>query len=235
MLFSNRFGFLYIHIAKTGGTSIKTALKKLRSRDPHSVPQLLAYNLSGFTNHRIAAKPPRHARAVVAKDLVPREDFERLFKFAVVRNPWDPQVSAFHHINNELGEFAKEKGLDDFGTFLRWNLDEEKPLDYPSRFVDPLSERYLDSLCDMDGSLLVDFVGAFERLGEDWAFVQERLGLPQRPLPRKRVSKRSRDHREPYTDELAELVAKHYAREIEAFGYTFDGGIPEGRLIGDLS
>jgi hypothetical protein len=106
-------------------------------------------------------------------------------------------------------------------------------LDYPSRFVDPLSERFLDSLCDMDGSLLVDFVGAFERLPQDWAFVQRRLGLAETVLPKKRVSKRSRDHRSYYDDDLAELVASHYAREIEAFGYSFEGGLPNGSLLGE--
>ena len=232
MLFSNRFGFLYIHIAKTGGTSIKTALKRLRRRDPHAIPKLMAYNLSGLTKHRIAAKPPRHTRAVTAKDLVPREDFERMFKFAVVRNPWDLQVSAFHHVNNERPDLAKKKGLEEFGAFLCWNLDRKKPLDYPSRFVDPLSERYLDSLCDMDGTPLLDFVGAFERLEDDWGHVRERLGLPDIPLPKKRVSKRANDHREYYDDELAELVASHYEREIEAFGYSFEGGIPDGPRMG---
>ena len=123
MIFSNRFGFLYIHIAKTGGTSIKTALKRLRRRDPLSIPQLIAYNISKFTDHRIGSKPPRHARAVCAKDLISRADFLRFFKFAFVRNPWDLQVSAFHHLNNELSEVAQRKGLDDFGAFLRWNLD----------------------------------------------------------------------------------------------------------------
>jgi hypothetical protein len=232
VLFSNRHGFLYIHIAKTGGTSIKTALKKMRWSDLQVIPQLLAYNLSGLTDHRIAVKPPRHARAVVAKDLIPREDFERLFKFAIVRNPWDLQVSAFHHLNKELPEVAGKGGLSEFGAFLRWNLDRGKPLDYPSRFVDPLSERFLDSLCDMDGSLLLDFVGAFERLPQDWAFIQRRLGLAETELPKKRVSKRSRDYRSYYDDDLADLVASHYAGEIEAFGYSFEGGLPDGSLLG---
>ena len=82
-------------------------------------------------------------------------------------------------------------------------------MQHPSRFVDPLSERFLDSLCDMDGSLLVDFVGAFERLGDDWTFVQKRLSLPQRQLPKKRVSDRPHDHRGYYDDELIGLVAGH--------------------------
>ncbi|MCH2366560.1 MAG: sulfotransferase, partial [Planctomycetes bacterium] len=32
MLFSNRYKFLFVHIAKTAGTSIQTALQKLRAR-----------------------------------------------------------------------------------------------------------------------------------------------------------------------------------------------------------
>ncbi len=232
MLYSNSHGFLYIHIAKTGGTSIKSVLKKLRKSDPLSLPQLIAYNLSGLTKHRIAAKPPRHARAVTAKDLILREDFESLFKFAIVRNPWDLQVSAFHHLNREMPELAKRLGLTEFGPFLRWNLDRDKALDYPSRFVDPLSEPFLHSLCDMDGSLLVNYVGAFEHLDRDWAHIQATLNLAPRPLPKKRVSERPKDYRDFYEGEHAEWVASHYAAEIESFGYTFEGAAPSGPLLG---
>jgi hypothetical protein len=46
MLFSNRYKFLFVHIAKTAGTSIQSALKRLRRRDPLSCPQVLCYNFS---------------------------------------------------------------------------------------------------------------------------------------------------------------------------------------------
>ena len=87
----------------------------------------------------------------------------------------------------------------------------------------------------MDGSILVNFVGAFERLEEDWIAIQKRIGIDPKPLPKKRISKRSRDYRDQYDDELTELVAAHFAQEIEAFGYSFEGGIPEGPLIGEIS
>jgi len=119
VLFSNRYGFLYFHIAKTSGTRIKTALKKLRRFDPQIIPQFLAHNLSGLTGQRIAVKPPRHARAVAAKDLIPREEFEWTCKFASVRNPWDLQLSAFHHLHREHPEVAGRSGLREFGALLR--------------------------------------------------------------------------------------------------------------------
>ena len=37
MLLNHRYKFLYIHIAKTGGTSVRSVLNKLRWHDPMSV------------------------------------------------------------------------------------------------------------------------------------------------------------------------------------------------------
>ena len=122
MLFSNRYKFLFVHIAKTAGTSIQAALKKLRARDLLSYPQLVCYNISKFCGHRIGAKIPRHARLVAALELMPREQFEALFKFAFIRNPWDIQVSAHHHLKRERPELIRENGCEAFGDFLRWSL-----------------------------------------------------------------------------------------------------------------
>jgi hypothetical protein len=42
------------------------------------------------------------------------------------------------------------------------------------------------------------------------------------PLPVSNVSSDRRDYRTFYNDETAEIVAKVYADDIAAFGYTFD-------------
>ena len=78
----------------------------------------------------------------------------------------------------------------------------------------------VNQLCDRDGKLLMDFVGKLENLDADWATVCERIGIPHVALPRKNVSVK-RPYTDYYTPELRDRVAKHWAREIELFGYEF--------------
>ena len=227
MLFSNRYKFLFVHIAKTAGTSIQTALKKLRARDPLSYPQLVCYNISKFCGHRIGAKIPRHARLIAALELMPREQFEALFKFAFIRNPWDIQVSAHHHLKHERPELIRENGCEAFGDFLRWSLDPDRPYKY---YVDPLNQNMIDYMVNIDGAVLIDHVGRFENLEEDWGEICGRLGVPVMKLPRKRVSRGREDYRAYYDDDLAALVEDHYRRDLDVFGYTFDPAVPSGSL-----
>ena len=45
MLLSIKYNFLFVHIAKTGGTSVRAALQPLRWRDPWYYPQFLCSRL----------------------------------------------------------------------------------------------------------------------------------------------------------------------------------------------
>ncbi|MCU0835018.1 MAG: sulfotransferase family protein [Chromatiaceae bacterium] len=218
MLLSLKYRFLFVHIAKTGGTSVRAALQGLRWLDPWYLPMFLCSRMSHLAGHRIATKLPRHAKIVAAKELLPKEFFDQLFKFAFVRNPWDLQVSSFHHIRRERPQYLG--GHEDFEGFLRWKLDPERPYQY---HVDTSIERQSDYLIDLHGAVVVDFIGRYERLGEDFATVCQRIGIAPRALPHeRRATDRKKDYRGYYTDETAELVARHFARDIELLGYGFD-------------
>ena len=68
----------------------------------------------------------------------------------------------------------------------------------------------------------MDFVGRYERLQEDFDEACRRIGIPPRKLPEKRKAKDRGAYREYYDDETAEMVARHFRRDIEEFGYRFD-------------
>jgi hypothetical protein len=218
MLLSPRFNFLYIHIAKTGGTSIRQALSRLRWRDPWYWPMFVCSRLSHLSGHRIGTKLPRHAKVILAKEMLPREVFDELFKFAFVRNPWDLQVSSFHHIRRERPQYLG--GHDDFEGFLRWKLEPQRPYQY---HLDTSITPQSDYLIDLHGQVCVDFIGRYERLHDDFADICARIGIRPTALPhRRRATDRGRDYRGYYNDETAELVARHFARDIELLGYAFD-------------
>jgi hypothetical protein len=218
MLLSHKHRFLFVHIAKTGGTSVRAALQGLRWRDPWYLPVFVCSRLSHLSGHRIATKLPRHAKVVAAKELLPREYFRELFKFAFVRNPWDLQVSSFHHIRRERPRYLG--GHEEFADFLRWKLDPQRPYQY---HVDTSIEQQTDYLVDLHGEVVVDFIGRYERLPEDFAEVCRRIGIRAPALPhRRRAEDRDQDYRSYYTDETAGLVARHFARDIETLGYRFE-------------
>jgi hypothetical protein len=217
MLLSVKYNFLFVHIAKTGGTSVRAALSRLRWRDPLFPAQFIASRLSHLTGHRIASKLPRHAKIIAAREMLPKEFFDGLFKFAFVRNPWDLQVSSWHHLQRERPQLLT--GTPDFPSFIRWKLDPERPYQY---HIDTSIELQVDYLKDLDGTIIVDYTGRYERLHEDYLEVCRRIGVKPPPLPHKRRAKGRDDYRLYYDDQTAELVAGHFRADIEAFGYSFD-------------
>ncbi len=219
MLLSHTRRFLFVHIAKTGGTSMRAALRPYRWSGRYGPAILLTSLMSQATRprHRLGIKFPRHAKAIAAKEMLPAEVFRELFKFVFVRNPWDLQVSSYHHIGREKPEVLS--GVKTFPDFLRLKFDPERPYDF---MLDISRELQSDYLVDLHGETIVDFIGRYENLWEDFATVCERIGLGHLRLPHERRAVDRDDYRRYYDDATAELVARHYAPDIERLGYRFD-------------
>lgn len=217
MLLSHRHNFLFVHIAKTGGTSVRAALAPLRWRDPWYWLAFPCHRLSHLSGHRLGTKFPRHAKIIAAKEMLPHEIFTRLYKFAFVRNPWDLQVSSYHHLKRERPHLVAH--VKDFADFVRYKLDPERVYEY---HLDTSIEMQSDYLKDLSGKIVVDFIGRYERLQDDFDQVCERLRVRKKTLPHKRQAKDRDDYRRYYDDITADLVAKRFRPDIEAFQYRFE-------------
>jgi hypothetical protein len=149
---------------------------------------------------------------------LPEEFFRQLFKFAVVRNPWDLQVSSYHHIRRERPHLIEH--IRDFEHFIRWKLDPERPYQF---HIDTSIQSQLDYLIGLHGELLVDYIGHYESLRQDFAHICEVIGTANLRLPHKRrATDRRKDFRSYYSDALAEQVGDYFRRDIEALNYRFE-------------
>ena len=216
MLLSHRYRFLFVHIAKTGGTSVRSALQRYRWRDPYYLPQWIASRLSGMTGHRLGIKLPRHCKAITAQEMLPREFYHSLFKFAFVRNPWDLQVSSYHHIRRERPQLMQAD--ESFEDFLRRKLDPERPWQY---HLDTSVESQSHYIIDLQGRQIIDFIGRYETLQEDFDHICDRIGITPITLPHRRKASDRADYRGYYDDSTRRLVAEHFAPDIERLGYEF--------------
>ena len=149
MFLSVRHRILFVHIAKTGGTSIRRALGRLRWTDPYSIPIYIGNHLARATKYRTGCKLHRHSRAMTAEEMLGRSFYQELFKFAFVRNPWDLHVSSWLHI----GRMGYPEGQLEFGDFLRTRFDRDRA---PVYSLDTLRYSQVRMLSDLDDKLLVD-------------------------------------------------------------------------------
>jgi hypothetical protein len=148
---------------------------------------------------------PKHRRIEIG-----RKQFETYFKFGFVRNPWDRVVSLY-----ERAEGLQFRNTMSFGEFVDW-------IQYSSSTcIHPTPHRYqLDWFVDPNGNVLADFIGRFERLDEDWAFVAQKLGIAER-LPHRGANPRARHYTEYYTPRTRYVIANKFRVDIEHFGYEF--------------
>lgn len=219
MLISYSRKFLFVHIAKTGGTSVRAALRRYRWGGWYTLPLWLASQLDQLTRprHKLGLKFPRHAKAIAAQEMLPQEVFQGLFKFVVVRNPWDLQVSSYHHLLREKPEALQ--GVKSFQDFLRLKFDPERPYSF---LLDIAAELQHEYIVGLQGRVIVDMICRYESLEQDFQTACSRIGIPAPRLPHLRKAQDRQDYRSYYTDDLAELVASHYRRDLEVLDYAFE-------------
>ncbi|MEY2465697.1 MAG: hypothetical protein QOD03_218 [Verrucomicrobiota bacterium] len=221
MLLSYQRAFVFIHIEKAAGSSIQNALRpfappKTKNHFRRRLTALGSLNRLGGLYR--AVEFPEHVTANEVKRCLPEPLYDSLFKFAFVRNPWDRLVSRYAHLlrSKDRRRHGQISRMEKFEDFLEWELQRDSAFQYAY-------------VTGGDGKLIVNFIGYYERLAEDFAKVCARLKV-QAELPRTNVSEH-RDYRSYYTPKTRELVAKKFQRDIEMFGYNFDGfaGAPSTR------
>ena len=189
---SDRYRCLFFHVPRTGGSSIES-LDWWDEWTGH------------FPSAREVGEPGKW------------------FSFAFVRNPWDRFVSLYHYFASMTPEHpwyglnarivAHVRRCGSFGEFCR--RFHVGPLRINLHFWPQCSW-----IADADGKLLVDFVGRFERLQDDFARVCTRLALPVSELPKLNGSPHG-PYRDYYDERTREIVADLSRADVAAFGYTF--------------
>jgi hypothetical protein len=177
--------FVFVHIHKTAGESITATLQPVLADDDLMLRGTETMSANGIQLNK-------HSTAREAKSVLQSEAWDRYFTFAFVRHPIDRTVSLYRWAaqrsrpprlttaqrlglrpapdhpdrshNPEVRAYRETKSISEF---IR------HPLMAETRSMKPQSA----SLCDEEGNLLVDYVGRFERLSEDFTDVEKALGL----------------------------------------------------------
>ncbi len=194
--------FLFVHIPKTAGNSIQSALRD------YSEDQLVALRKEQDGIERFGLRNPnykikKHSTLGEYRDALGDEQFRSLYKFTCVRNPWDRMVSYYFTPTQSPETWDRKRFREiiskavSVADYLRLDQGEENPF----------------------GN--VDSIMRFENLGDDFRAVCGTLGILPTTLPQYNRSTR-KHYSKYYDDELRDLVRTRFAGEIERFGYIFE-------------
>ncbi|EPP8196174.1 sulfotransferase family 2 domain-containing protein [Campylobacter lari] len=197
--FHDKYKCIFIHVPKVAGSSIERVIYQ--------------------TDRWLVGH-------VKASDYVKldRNKFENYFSFGFVRNPYDRMVSAYHYLRSGGGNlvdetWAKENiykynSFEEFVLNLQNNDEQIKILSW-MHFVPQY--KYL---CDNDKNILVNFIGKFEKLDEDFKKI---LNILKRKDSLVHVNKsKHRDYKDYYNYETYKIIREIYKNDFEIFDYDLE-------------
>lgn len=177
MIFNPRYGFVFVHIQKTGGTSVTRLLEDVDGSRYIAPPHLRVSDVDFMAEHR--------------KPVI----------FAVVRNPWERLVSWYRMmrhkgVHNNFSRYLLSGSADnksvDFSSFIRRTAvireaggEVRDPQAFaavaglryrrPGVYEKSLSFNQVDYMTDHVGHFRCDEVLAFERLSQELPSLLRRL------------------------------------------------------------
>lgn len=204
-MISDQHKCIFIHIERTGGTSVERTIFNIGPND----------------------KPPinttiKHATALRSKQIFGEERWGDYFKFSIVRNPWDLVVSNyffpwFHKPGEEVS--FKE-------WLLRWNNEPAW-----EGTINPLNTPQLNAI-SIDDDIAMDYIIRYETLNLQWPYVAKKIGAKEtlannwnQRLARHSYLKERMSYPKYYDEESIEIVYEKFKKDIEHFGYKFGENI----------
>lgn len=185
---------IYIHVRKTGGTSIYVALKSYMVR------------------------PKKHPTLKEIYETYP--GCESYYKFASMRNSWDWLVSLYHY--NRSKGYGPAITFEEFVRTLHdGSFYDMEPRMSPKVFIPQIQYLTDDGSLDQD-KISMDYIIQFANLQHNFNVVTQCLNLGSLTLPHRQATPH-KPYQTYYNKTTKKMVEDLYAPDIEYAGYTFKG------------
>ena len=233
MPLSEKYNCLFVHIPRTGGTSLSAILE----------PPVSASSLNGVCEVKIGEE---HSYQLVLQfqHLTPIQilylgtmdevTLGSYFRFCFVRNPWDRALSDYsnwyHKCSADFREYIHK--LRRIVNYVNENYTHDVTSSFYQEYTDLVfsvfgGERWVDPhffpqylyVYDNAGQCIIDFVGRFESCQEDANKILQKLKI-DKEIPRMNSSKHL-PYVEMYDQEPKEIIEEIYQKDIEIFNYQF--------------
>ena len=207
--------FIYVHINKCAGTSIRRFL-----------------NSYLFERSEGQVWPKDHATLQEIYYSMDKDEFNSFYKFAVIRNPYDrlgsiysymTHLNNYHHTNS-----IKPYNMFNMSTFENFilNLPKHKEM------AESTSKSYkniISSITDylsVNGEIKINKVIPFENLNADLKIIQKKLNLTDKVGDRlPHFNQGNKDlkgsYKKWYTSEMVKIVTNVYEDDIKNFEFKF--------------
>lgn len=214
MLISHGSRFIFVKTKKSAGSSVEVSLARFCDGPRDVITPLLPHDRRFQKVVGVQAKNhcgeidgvrfQGHMPASKIQESVGETAWSTYTTFCVVRNPWSRVVSQYC--------FRRATQPNPPSSFEQFVRDRKFTVELP--------------LYCRKGEVLVDQVLRFEGLQEEMWRITRVLGIDWDgwlPHTNTGFSPTNRHYSEAYTQELADIVARKCAREIDLHGYRFDG------------
>ncbi len=215
MILSPGRAYIFVHIPKTGGTSLSAAL------EGRSMPDDILIGDTPKARRRrgrlkalqAAGRLWKHSTLADIDGVMPQAWMDQAFIFTIVRNPWDRMVSYYHWLR--VQEFDHPAVL----AAQRYSFAEFLAL---SGMQAAIRAHPYGSYVRAGGQERCRLFIRLEAFAEDAAPLWDYLGF-QLDLPLLNASPRSAGYEQYYDAETRRLVKSLCGEDIGRFGYTFGG------------
>ena len=210
MILSHSQKFIFGHLYKTGGTSIRRCLEKYDA----------AYKIRHWAKSKLTSKPvfnspvaDKHATARTIRETIGADLYDQYFSFCFVRNPWAWQVSLYHYVlkTPSHAQHQQFKDFQNFDNYITWRCNGNMQLQK-------------DYLVDKQGQQIVKFIGRMENIQQDFRAICEKVGLASLCLPHLNRSvdqSKSKSYQSFYDAKAQTMLAEAFKADIEFLQYDF--------------
>lgn len=194
--------FVFVHVNKTGGTSIVEALSQFEDRTEEDV----LHDHSAFAAYK----------RVLGLDL-----WNEFYTFGFIRNPYDRMVSAYEY-RRQILEVQKETVDAKNKDFADWVFDFVAPKVKSNPFSEWTNQMRL--LGDGEQPKVKD-VFLFEEMESAWEKIQSEIGISEELPHTNKTVKKSLDEYYQGNDEVRNLVRELHSKDFawaESQGIKWD-------------
>lgn len=200
MPISHKHKIIFIHIPKTGGTSIENTMGIGNKKNIFDKNVLFGRDKNYEAQHLFSSE---------IKKIVGKPIYNSYFKFSFVRNPFSRLVSDYSwskYRNMNFEEFINKKVIPSKNRIL---------------YKDPY--RHFKSqhkfIIDNSGKITVNFIGKFENLTNDFKKLCKIFNL-KLDLPHTNKSNH-KNYKQYYNRRTKNIVESIYKKDLELFNYNF--------------